>query len=224
MENNFFRKQPPAAFFKGEYRYFPFLFFTIILLYRQALIKLLECLSINDIFRIKQKVNLSLSQSLRNYNQYHNIMAIEDDIKQPQFKDEYNKLIVNLIFTGYWINEKESEIFKKYQLTAQQYNVLRILRGQYPKPSTINLIIDRMLDRMSNASRIVDRLEKKKLVSRKPSKDDRRAVDVVITQKGLHLLEEIDRELDKWEKSLTNITVKEARTLNRLLDKLRGPE
>jgi len=156
--------------------------------------------------------------------QYHNIMAIEDDIKQPQFKDEYNKLIVNLIFTGYWINERESEIFKQYHLTAQQYNVLRILRGQYPKPSTINLIIDRMLDRMSNASRIVDRLEKKSLVTRKTSKGDRRAVDVLITQKGLDLLNKIDEELEKWERSLNNISVEEARILNTLLDKLRGSQ
>ncbi len=88
-------------------------------------------------------------------------MKIEDEIKQDKFKSEYQKLAINLIFTGNWINSKNAELLKPYKLTSQQYNLLRILRGQYPKPVTVNLLIERMLDKMSNASRIVDRLVKK---------------------------------------------------------------
>ena len=95
-------------------------------------------------------------------------MALEDDIKQEKFKSEYNKMIVNLMFTTNWVVAKEMELLRPHGLTVSQYNVLRILRGQKGKAATINLIIDRMLDRMSNASRIVDRLEQKELVTRKP--------------------------------------------------------
>lgn len=148
-------------------------------------------------------------------------MAIEDDIKQPKFKSEYNKLIVNILYTQSWLLEKQTSNLKPFGLTAPQYNVLRILRGQKGKPATINLIIDRMLDRMSNASRIVDRLEIKELVTRKQCPQDRRAVDVFISEKGLQLLAKIDERMDEWEKNLHVVSEEEARTLNNLLDKLR---
>ncbi len=149
-------------------------------------------------------------------------MGLSEDIKQKVFKSEFNKAIVNIIFTNNWVHEKELSLFKPYRLTEPQYNVLRILRGQYPKPSTINLIIDRMLDRMSNASRIVDKLEKKGLVERNQCKNDRRAVDVIITEKGLKLLEELDVKMEDWESQIQGINEDEARQLNQLLDKLRS--
>ncbi|MCZ6693489.1 MAG: MarR family transcriptional regulator [Bacteroidetes bacterium] len=149
-------------------------------------------------------------------------MTLEDAIKQKKFGSEYQKLIVNLIYTGNWINEKELILFKKYGLTGPQYNVLRILKGQYPQPATVNLIIERMLDRMSNASRIVDRLERKELVMRKQCKNDRRAVDVIITERGLEVLDKIDLKIDLWESSYTNLSLQEARQMNSLLDKLRA--
>ncbi len=148
-------------------------------------------------------------------------MALENEIKQEKFKSEYNKMIVNLMFTNNWLVGKEMEILRPHNLTVSQYNVLRILRGQKGKAATINLIIDRMLDRMSNASRIVDRLEKKGLVTRKPSKSDRRAVDVLITEKALKLLSVLDAKMDEWEKSFREISIEEAETLNVLLDKIR---
>ena len=150
------------------------------------------------------------------------VMALEDAIKQKKFRSEYQKLMINLIYTGNWINEKESILFKQYDLTGPQYNVLRILKGQYPQPATVNLIIERMLDRMSNASRIVDRLERKGLVLRKQCKNDRRAVDVIITEKGLEVLDKIDAKIDWWENSFTNLTLNEAHQMNSLLDKLRA--
>jgi DNA-binding MarR family transcriptional regulator len=148
-------------------------------------------------------------------------MAIEDDIRQVKFRNEYNKAMVNLLYTHSWLSERMSMIFKPYNLTAPQYNVLRILRGQKGKPATVNLIIERMLDRMSNASRIVDRLEAKNLVSRQQSSQDRRAVDVCITEKGLKVLTLIDEIMEKWEMDLRIISQEEATELNRILDKLR---
>lgn len=149
-------------------------------------------------------------------------MRIEDEIKQKKFRSENQKLIVNLLLTGSWISFKSYEMLKPFQLTTQQYNVLRILRGQYPDPATINLLIDRMMDKMSNASRIVDRLEKKKLVERKLKAEDRRCVDVMITDKGIKLLEKIGEREKDYENNLFNLTAKEAKVLNGLLDKLRG--
>lgn len=148
-------------------------------------------------------------------------MAIEDDIKQPRFQNEYNKLVVNILYTQSWLVERQSFLFKPFGLTVPQYNVLRILRGQKGKPATINLIIERMLDRMSNASRIVDRLELKEMVVRKQCPSDRRAVDVFITEKGLEVLKKIDDLFVQWYLGFEVLKDSEAKELNRLLDKLR---
>ncbi|RYU95715.1 MarR family winged helix-turn-helix transcriptional regulator [Emticicia agri] len=150
-------------------------------------------------------------------------MSIEKDIKQQKpFKSPYQKLVVNILFTNNWMNSDHMNILKPFDLTAQQYNVLRILRGQYPNPITVNGIIERMLDKMSNASRLVDKLLTKDLASRCDNKDDRRACDVRITQKGLDVLKEIDVLQENWETSFSNLTPEEAESLSNLLDKLRG--
>lgn len=150
-------------------------------------------------------------------------MGLEEDIKQNrQFKNEYEKLVVNLIYTNSWISEQQSCLFKPFGLTSPQYNVLRILRGHYPEPCTVNVIIDRMLDRMSNASRIVDRLEAKKLVVRKTSKLDKRAKDVLITRAGLSLLEEVDQRSKEWMDSFRTVSEDKIRIANEALDELRA--
>jgi DNA-binding MarR family transcriptional regulator len=151
-------------------------------------------------------------------------MKIEEAIKQEKFRSEYQKMAINILYTAGWVDEVHSKVLKKYNLTGPQYNVLRILRGQSPNPATINLIIDRMLDKMSNASRIVDRLESKGWVERKICPSDRRACDVSITKKGLELLAELDKEEKKWEVHFKNLSEKEASELNFLLDKLRSRE
>lgn len=149
-------------------------------------------------------------------------MGLEQEIKQgKQFDSEYEKLIVNLIFTNSWLSEQQLKTFKPFGITAPQYNVLRILRGQYPEPCTVNAIIDRMLDRMSNASRIVDRLETKGLVERKVCKTDRRAKDVVITENGLTLLERVDEASSSWIGRFKGITHDRVEAANKLLDDLR---
>ena len=150
-------------------------------------------------------------------------MSIEKDIKQQKpFKSPYQKLVVNIIYTSNWMNFEQQSLLKPFDLSSQQYNVLRILRGQYPNPITVNGIIERMLDKMSNASRLVDKLLLKSLVSRCDNAVDRRACDIRITQKGKDVLTKIDNHQAEWENAMKNITEEEAETLSKLLDKLRG--
>lgn len=149
-------------------------------------------------------------------------MRLEDDIKQKEFRSEYHKGIINVMYTFNWLDSHSTEFFKTYDLTTQQFNILRILRGQHPKPSTINLLKERMLDKMCDASRMVERLRKKDLVERKTSEVDRRSVDIVITKKGLDLLKKIDKALPEFENIMNHLTLEEVKKLNSLLDKMRG--
>jgi DNA-binding MarR family transcriptional regulator len=150
-------------------------------------------------------------------------MSIEKDIKQQKpFKSSYQKLVVNIIYTSNWMNFEQQSLLKPFDLSSQQYNVLRILRGQYPNPITVNGIIERMLDKMSNASRLVDKLLLKELVSRCDNANDRRACDIRITEKGTEILAVIDKNQAEWEAQMTKLTEEEAETLSQLLDKLRG--
>src|SRR3954468_593716 len=121
-------------------------------------------------------------------------MGIEEDIKSTNFEDNYHKVVVNLNYTYGWITNYMRPEFEKFKLTNQQFNILRILRGQYPKPATVNVLKERMIDKMSDASRIVDRLVQKEFVSRCTNTKDRRAVDVRISEKGLDILKQMDAE------------------------------
>lgn len=149
-------------------------------------------------------------------------MKLEEEIKQKKFKNEFHRLALNLVFTNSWFISNETALLKEYDLTPAQYNILRILRGQYPLPASVSLLKERMLDKMSDASRLVDRLLLKGLLERKVCPQDRRRVEVKITQSGLKLLEEIDKISDKFEEKLKSISSEEAKNLNDLLDKLRG--
>ena len=149
-------------------------------------------------------------------------MGISEDIKQSKFKSAYSKAIINILYTQSWLNDRHNMVFKKSDVTTPQFNILRILRGQYPNPSTVNLLIDRMIDKSSNASRIVDRLEQKELVERRQCKNDRRAVDVFISEKGLQLLERLDQELDEMQANINKLSDDELEQLNDLLDRFRA--
>jgi DNA-binding MarR family transcriptional regulator len=149
-------------------------------------------------------------------------MRLEEEIKQKKFRSEFQKLGVNIIFTHGWLNKLQRKIFNKFELTSTQFNILRILRGQYPNPVSVNLLKDRMLDKRSDASRLVERLRSKGFVERSISKEDRRRADVLISKEGLKLLKKLDKLSDEFDKMLKNLTVKEAKTVNNLLDKLRG--
>ena len=149
-------------------------------------------------------------------------MKLEKEISQSKFRNEYQKLAVNIIYTHGWLMSFQNEFFKKYGITAPQYNVLRILRGQHPNTASINLLKERMLDKSSDASRIVERLRVKGLVDRVICVEDRRKVNVNITTEGLNLLRKMDSLDNELKKYLRNLSKQEAQTLNNLLDKLRG--
>lgn len=149
-------------------------------------------------------------------------MKLEDEIAQKQFKNEYHKAGVNLIYTYNWFIAFQTSLLKPHDVTLQQYNILRILRGQHPNPATIKLIRERMLDKMSDASRIVEKLRIKGMVERNICASDRRNVDVCITQKGLDLLAEIDKRQHEAEEKMASLSPDEIKLLNDLLDKLRG--
>jgi DNA-binding MarR family transcriptional regulator len=148
-------------------------------------------------------------------------MSLENDIQQPEFRSESQKAILNILYTSYFIQDRMNELFKQYDVTRQQYNVLRILRGQHPGHASVNLIRERMLDKMSDASRIVERLRLKELVVRKSAEKDKRAVEVSITDAGLKILSEMQDAVDEFESLLDNLTEQETQQLNQLLDKIR---
>jgi len=147
-------------------------------------------------------------------------MSIDKDINQTVFKSEYQRAIINLIFTYNWTTERLKVIFDKEDLTMQQFNILRILRGN-DKPLSTLQIRERMLDKMSDTSRIVDRLILKGLVKKVICKTDRRLVDVTITQKGKKILQKIDQQEDEMSKIVQALSEAEAKALNKLLDKVR---
>lgn len=150
-------------------------------------------------------------------------MTIEEDIQQKSFKNNYQKVAVNLMFTNGWLAHHYNSILKPHNLSEQQYNVLRILNDCQPHSVTINYITERMLDKMSNTSRLVDKLIDKGLVIKIKSKFDRRAVDVQITDTGLIIFNKIHELVNRWEKSFCNITEEDLLALNNLLDKMRIP-
>jgi DNA-binding MarR family transcriptional regulator len=149
-------------------------------------------------------------------------MKLEAEIKQKRFLNSRQKAIVNLIYTNNWVVYRQAALLKRFGVTIQQYNILRILRGQHPNPANIKLIKERMLDKMSDASRIVEKLRLKELVDRKICPDDRRNVDVLINKKGLELLRDIDDCASESETITQNLSENELVQLNELLDKLRG--
>lgn len=149
-------------------------------------------------------------------------MRIEDAIQQPTFESEHHKATVNLMFTNNWIVDRIKVSLKGHGITVQQYNVLRILRGAHPKPISTASIRTRMLDKMSDASRIVERLVKKDVVERSTCSGDKRLVDVVINENGLFLLNKIDQESIEFNELMSKISSEEAETLNNLLDKIRS--
>lgn len=150
-------------------------------------------------------------------------MSIEKAISQTKnFKTPYQRMIVNLLYTSSWLNLKQIQLLRPYKLSVSQYNVLRILRGAYPTPVSTSYIAERMIDRTSNASRIVERLQKKGLVVKEPSTVDRRIVNISITEEGLDLLARIDVEQDRFEEKLHTLTEEKAKLLSDLLDELRA--
>jgi len=149
------------------------------------------------------------------------MMGIDKDIQQAKFRNSRQKAGINLIYTLAWMKEKTKEIFDSEDITSQQFNILRILRGSFPEPLSTLQIRERMLEKMSDTSRIVDRLITKGLVKKITCKDDRRLVDVIITDKGKKMLERLDARQDEIDGVLGNLSEKDANILSDLLDKIR---
>ncbi len=147
-------------------------------------------------------------------------MSIENDINQRNFRSEYQKAIINLIYTYNWTTEHIRQILDKEDLTLQQFNILRILRGSDGPLSTLQ-IRERMLDKMSDTSRIVDRLILKSLAKKVTCKRDKRLVDVSISDKGRKLLKKLDKHEADIEAIVKPLSEAEAKTFNLLLDKIR---
>jgi len=148
-------------------------------------------------------------------------MGIEKDIQQSRFRNAHQKASVNLIYTLSWMRDKTKIIFESEDITPQQFNILRILRGSFPTPLSTLQIRERMLEKMSDTSRIVDRLITKGLVKKLVCKNDRRLVDVIISDKGKKLLERLDLRQDEIDNVLGNLSEKDANILSDLLDKIR---
>jgi DNA-binding MarR family transcriptional regulator len=148
-------------------------------------------------------------------------MKLEEEIKQATFKNEFHKSIINIVYTSGWLSTILTQRLKPFDISIQQFNILRILRGQHPKPATIQLIQERMLDKMSNASRLVEKLRIKNMVERTTCPEDRRAVNVIITDKGLEILKKFEKSDNAWEKDFNKLSNTDLKLLNELLDRYR---
>lgn len=149
-------------------------------------------------------------------------MRIEDEIKQEHFESEYHKLGINLLYTQTYFDNILAQAFKPFKTTSEQYNVLRILKGQHPNPMSVKDIQSRMINKMFNTSRLIDKLKQNNFVQRVECEYDRRAVDVSLTKEGLKHLSILTEKLEPYRTHYEILSEKEAKQLNRLLDKLRG--
>lgn len=148
--------------------------------------------------------------------------SIEEAIHVRKFSDEYEKAIVNVLYTASWLDGLHLQRLKPSGISPQQFNVLRILRGSFPTPLRLTDITDRMIDKNSNATRLVEKLRQKGLVKREVCKHNRRQVDIWITDKGLELLSSMDQGFSEYTRSLIRLDKEEVNRLNELLDKARG--
>jgi DNA-binding MarR family transcriptional regulator len=149
-------------------------------------------------------------------------MNIEDIIKTESHLPASRRLIISLFSTTSWANERVSEVLKTFEISLPQFNVLRILRGQKGKPANLSTIQDRMVSKMSNTTRLVDKLITKGLVERIICEKNRRKVEITITSNGIEFLTKLDPIIDKVEHEITkNLTPEEIENLTQLLHKLR---
>ena len=150
-------------------------------------------------------------------------MDLQEVLKMNKFESPNHRAALNIMYTGYWLAERMNKLLKPFGLSEQQYNVLRILRGQKGKPANLFMIQERMIHKMSNATRLVEKLRKKSMVERRICEENRRMVEITITKKGLDMLDKIQPSISANEKELFGrLNEKEATELADLLDKLRG--
>jgi DNA-binding MarR family transcriptional regulator len=148
-------------------------------------------------------------------------MRIEEALKTNRFRSEPHKAILNLLYSAYWFNDNFNQMLKPFDITQEQFNVLRILRGSLPNSLCVRDIASRMIEKSSNVPRILDRLARKEYIIRQQSDGDKRETNIVITQKALNLLKKTDAVVTEGENNLINLTDEEALLLNELLEKIR---
>lgn len=146
--------------------------------------------------------------------------SISEAIVQPKFRNEFHKATVALAYAYSQLSSNHQNFFKPYGITMQQFNVLRILRGQHPNVCNLILIKERMIDKMSDVSRIIERLRIAGFVERCLNESNRREVEIKISKSGLKLLSKIDQQIDAIEKPMQALTIKEAKELTKLLEKI----
>lgn len=152
-------------------------------------------------------------------------MKIEEAIQQKIFISEYQKALINLLYTSGQVLSNNTRVLRPFNISQQQFNILRILRGMHPQPATVKLLTERMLDKMSNASRLVEKLKQKDFVERLVCENDRRRVDISITAKGLELVEKASEAIEGDMARIESVLTKEeALQLSDLLDKVRAHE
>jgi DNA-binding MarR family transcriptional regulator len=152
-------------------------------------------------------------------------MRLEEAIKQPRFSNEKEKAVLNIMYTAAWWNLQTTKLLKPFDISWQQFNILRILRGRKGQPATVKLLTERMIDKMSNASRLVEKLRKKGLVERTECADDRRRVDILLTDAGRELVETATAELDaRMAELLADINDEQALLINELMELVRSGE
>jgi len=152
------------------------------------------------------------------------VVKLENALLSTKFSNEAQKATLNILYTAWWLKSITSKELKDFDLTHEQYNVLRILKGKYPDQLCVKDIGRRMIEKSSNVPRIIDRLEIKKLVKRTVSESDKRETLITITKSGLSILESSTSKLSKVHASIQTLTEKEALQLNHLLEKLRENE
>jgi DNA-binding MarR family transcriptional regulator len=148
-------------------------------------------------------------------------MKIEDEIQQQKFRNAQQKAVINLLYTSSWLLGKQQEFFKSFNITPQQFNILRILKGQLPASTSATEIKSRMLDKNSDVSRLLDRLVAKQFITRRICEKDKRSADVCLTETGICLLREIDKRQLQLD-TLLLLNDEEAHWLSDMLDKIRG--
>ncbi|MGM0635644.1 MAG: MarR family winged helix-turn-helix transcriptional regulator [Bacteroidota bacterium] len=149
-------------------------------------------------------------------------MEIEKHIQTKAILPEHKRVLLNILFTGNWLNDEITEVLKPFDISTQQFNVLRILKGQKGKPANLSTIQERMIAKNSNTTRLVDKLIKKDLATKVPCKTNKRKVEISITEKGMEFLDQVNHSVDLKERQLTeNLNLQELESLNQLLNQLR---
>ncbi len=149
-------------------------------------------------------------------------MNIEQAIQQKHFKSEHQKMHINILFTAAWLSQQVTQALKPHNISWQQFNILRILKGQYPNTVTVKILRERMINKMSNASRLVEKLRQKGFVARNECSKDRRRVDIILTAEGIKLIEAASTNIENYlNEKLEGVSIEEAQTVNHLLDKIR---